>query len=49
VWETEGAGARSQLHVFEGLNHYFFADTDLPESRHAFEAIAEFFDRQLAR
>jgi acetyl esterase/lipase len=42
-----GAGAESELHVYEGLVHYFFADTDLPESRHLFDVIARFFDRRL--
>ncbi len=44
-----GAGVESELHVYEGLMHYFFADTALPESRQVFEVIAEFFDRRLAR
>ncbi|MBW1886525.1 MAG: alpha/beta hydrolase fold domain-containing protein [Deltaproteobacteria bacterium] len=44
-----GAGAESELHVYEGLTHYFFANTDLPESRHVFDVIAAFFDRRLAR
>ena len=43
------AGAESDLHVYEGLVHYFFADTDLPESRHAFNVIARFFDSHLDR
>lgn len=37
----------AQLHVYEGLGHYFFADTALPESRHVFDVIAEFFLREL--
>ena len=44
-----GAGAESELHVYEGLTHYFFANTGLPESRHTFDVIARFFDRRLAR
>jgi len=44
-----GAGVESELHVYEGLMHYFFADTSLPESRHVFGVIARFFDRQLAQ
>ncbi|MEH6583629.1 MAG: alpha/beta hydrolase [Halioglobus sp.] len=44
-----GAGASSELHVFEGLSHYFFSDTGLPESRQVFDVIARFFDSQLAR
>ncbi len=42
-------GAHSELHVFEGLTHYWYADTGLPESRQAFELMADFFDRHLAR
>lgn len=42
-----GQGVRADLHVYEGLHHYFFADTELPESRHAFEVMANFFDREL--
>lgn len=43
------AGVESDLHVYEGLMHYFFADTSLPESRHVFDVIARFFDDRLAR
>lgn len=43
------AGVTSQLFVYDGLNHYFFADTGLPESRHLFDAIARFFDQHLER
>lgn len=42
-----GAGAHSELHVYEGLMHYFFMDTELPESRHAFDVMASFFTRHL--
>jgi len=43
------AGVRAELHVYEGLHHFFFADTDLPESEHLFQVIARFFDRELGR
>ncbi len=43
------ASVTSQLFVYDGLNHYFFADTGLPESRHLFDTIARFFDRHLER
>lgn len=43
-----GAGAHSELHVYEGLMHYFFSDTGLPESRQVFDVIARFFDTRLA-
>lgn len=42
-------GVPSELHVYDGLIHYWFADTGLPESRHAFRVMADFFDRRLAR
>jgi acetyl esterase/lipase len=42
-------GVRSELHVYEGLIHYWFADTGLPESRQAFGLMADFFDRHLSR
>jgi acetyl esterase/lipase len=42
-----GAGAQSELHVYEGLVHYFFSDTGIPESRQVFDVIARFFDTQL--
>jgi acetyl esterase/lipase len=42
-------GVPSELHVYEGLIHYWYADTGLPESRHAFNVMADFFDRHLSR
>ena len=42
-----GAGVEAYLHVYEGLHHYVFADTDLPASRHVFQVIADFFNREL--
>ena len=42
-------GVPSELHVYEGLIHYWFADTGLPESRQAFRVMADFFERHLAR
>ena len=41
-------GVEADLHIYEGLNHYFFADTELKESRHAFEVMARFFNQHLA-
>lgn len=40
-------GVKAELYVYEGLHHYFFADTGLPESRHVFNVITGFFDREL--
>lgn len=40
-------GVPSQLVVFDGLQHYFWGDVDLPESREAFATMARFFDAHL--
>jgi len=37
------AGVESDLIVFDGLQHGFFMDPDLPESRIAYDLIARFF------
>ncbi|MBV6418259.1 MAG: Acetyl esterase [Steroidobacteraceae bacterium] len=42
------AGVEADLHVWDGLQHYFFGDVDLPESREAFQVMVDFFDRHLA-
>lgn len=42
------AGVESELHVYDGLEHFFFGDTSLPESKHAFNVTARFFDKYLA-
>ena len=42
------AGVHAQLVVFEGLNHCFWYNPSLPESREANEIIARFFDAALA-
>jgi acetyl esterase/lipase len=41
------AGVETELHVWDGLFHGFFYNADVPESRDAFSAMAEFFDRHL--
>ncbi|MFK8019474.1 MAG: alpha/beta hydrolase [Pseudomonadales bacterium] len=41
------AGVDAQLHVYEGLGHYFFADTELDESKQVFAVIAQFFNKHL--
>lgn len=43
------AGVNAQLVVFEALQHGFWNDPSLPESREADRIIADFFDRQLGR
>ena len=42
------AGVNAQLVVFEGLNHCFWYNPSLPESREAVEIVARFFDSALA-
>jgi acetyl esterase/lipase len=37
------AGARSRLHLWDGLGHCFYLDSDLPESREVEQVIVEFF------
>lgn len=41
------AGVDAELVVFEGLNHCFWYDPTLPESREADQIMADFFDRHL--
>lgn len=47
--ELVKAGVAAELHVWDGLQHFFFADVDLPESGEAFDVMVDFFDRQLGR
>jgi acetyl esterase/lipase/lysophospholipase L1-like esterase len=42
-------GVSSQLFVWDGLQHGFMGDPDLPESREAYDLIARFFAEQLGR
>lgn len=37
----------ADLHVWDGLQHFFFADVDLPESQEAYQVMVDFFDRHL--
>ena len=41
------AGVDTELHVWDGLPHAFWYNSDLPESREVYEVIAKFFDRHL--
>lgn len=41
------AKVESDLHVWDGLQHFFFADVDLPESKEAFQVMVDFFDKHL--
>ena len=40
-------GVEAELHVFEGLFHFFFLNPDLPESRDAYNVMVSFFDEHL--
>lgn len=42
-------GVEADLHVWEGLDHAFFFDPDLPESREVYDVTAKFFDRHLGK
>jgi epsilon-lactone hydrolase len=44
------AGVEAQLQVFEGMSHaHYIRDDTAPESKEAFEEIAAFFDKHLAK
>jgi len=43
------AGVDAELHVWDGLPHAFWYNSDLPESRQVYDVIARFFDRHLAK
>lgn len=41
------AGVEADLHVWDGLQHFFFGDVDLPESQEAYRVMVDFFDTHL--
>ena len=44
------AGVEAELHVFEGQSHaQYMRDANAPETKEAFEEIAQFFDKHLGR
>lgn len=45
--ELVKAGVDADLHIWDGLGHAFFYDIDLPESREAFQVMANFFEKHL--
>jgi epsilon-lactone hydrolase len=45
--ELVKAGVEADLHVWDGLNHAFFYDANLPESREAFDVMTGFFRKHL--
>jgi epsilon-lactone hydrolase len=43
------AGVEAELHVWDGLPHAFWYNSNLPESREVYDVIARFFDRHLGK
>ena len=43
------AGVDTELHVWDGLPHAFWYNSDLPESREVYDVIARFFDRHFGK
>jgi monoterpene epsilon-lactone hydrolase len=43
------AGVDAELHVWDGLPHAFWYNSDLPESREVYDVIARFFDRHFGK
>jgi len=41
------AGVDTELHVWDGMFHGFFYNSEVPESNEAFKIMAKFFDRRL--
>lgn len=42
-------GVTAELYVWEGLGHVFLYDSEIPESREAYEVMVKFFDRYLGK
>lgn len=42
-------GVQADLHLWDGMDHCFFFDVGLPESKEAYEVIAKFFNQHLGR
>ena len=42
------AGVPSHFHAWDGMNHAFFYNSELPESREAYEIMVDFFETYLA-
>jgi len=43
------AGVEADLHVWDGLPHAFWYNSDLPESREVYAVVARFFDRHFGK
>jgi alpha-beta hydrolase superfamily lysophospholipase len=41
-------GVKADLHIWEGLDHAFYFEPDLPESAEAYEVIVKFFASHLS-
>jgi epsilon-lactone hydrolase len=42
-------GVQADLHIWEGLFHGFFYNSDIPESREAYDVMLRFFDHHLGK
>jgi acetyl esterase/lipase len=40
-------GVEARLHVWEGMSHAFYFNSELPESHDAYDVIVRFFDKHL--
>jgi acetyl esterase/lipase len=47
--ELTKLGVDTELHVWEGLDHSFFTNPAIPESREVWDVVAKFFDRKLGK
>lgn len=45
--QLKNAGVETELHVWDGLQHFFFKDMELPETHEAVQVIAQFFKSKL--
>jgi acetyl esterase/lipase len=43
------AGVDAEIVIWDGLDHGFFGNPDLPESREAYDVIVKFFDKRLGK
>ncbi|PCI53325.1 MAG: alpha/beta hydrolase [Alphaproteobacteria bacterium] len=42
-------GVKTKLHAWDGLNHAFFYNSEMPESRDAYDVMVNFFDENLGK
>jgi acetyl esterase/lipase len=43
------AGVDAQIAIWEAMDHGFFGNPDLPESREAYDLVVKFFDKHLGQ